>query len=317
MRGMDAPEIDLEFLETINDPELRGTLERLGRVIVQRAPEEMKQTLEPARKTAQVIQLPLWPEPVRGAPNSFLRSALFAAIQGKGRRALKYNFLGSIHGLTIKFTGWQLDQSDLDVWEQAVHLARLHPLGNICQFTANAFLKAIGRSNGKRDYEWLHSVITRLVACAVEIRRGTKVFTGSLLSSCARDEATGVYKMTLDPDMIKLYGSADWTGIEWEQRQQLRSKPLALWLHGYYASHAAPLPMKVETLRMLSGSRTAELWKFRQLLRTALDELETIGAIEAWEIDDNDLVHISRGKSITDSQRRHLTRVKGSWSRKK
>jgi hypothetical protein len=33
---------------------------------------------------AEVIQLPLWPDPVRGAPNSFLRSALFAAIQGKG-----------------------------------------------------------------------------------------------------------------------------------------------------------------------------------------------------------------------------------------
>jgi hypothetical protein len=317
MGGMDSSGIDPAGLEIINDPELRGTLERLERVMMQRTLEETKQTLESARQTAQVIQLPLWPESVRGAPNSFLRSALFAAIQGKGRRALKYELLGSIRGITIKFTGWQLDQSDLDVWEQAVHLARLHPLGNICQFTANAFLKAIGRSNGKRDYAWLHGVITRLVACAVEIRRGSKIFTGSLLSSCARDEATGIYKMTLDPDMIKLYGSADWTGIEWDQRQQLRSKPLALWLHGYYASHAAPLPVKVETLRMLSGSRTAELWKFRQLLRTALDELETIGAIKTWEIDDNDLVHISRGKSITDSQRRHLTRVKGSWSRKK
>jgi hypothetical protein len=32
---------------------------------------------------AKVIQLPFWPEPVRGAPNSFLRSALFAAIQAR------------------------------------------------------------------------------------------------------------------------------------------------------------------------------------------------------------------------------------------
>ena len=35
---------------------------------------------------AKVIQLPLWPEPKRGAPNAVLRGALFAAIQGKGRR---------------------------------------------------------------------------------------------------------------------------------------------------------------------------------------------------------------------------------------
>ena len=71
MGGMDAPEIDLEALETINDPELRGTLERFGRVMIHRASEEAKQSLEPERKTAQVIQFPLWPEPVRGAPNSF------------------------------------------------------------------------------------------------------------------------------------------------------------------------------------------------------------------------------------------------------
>ena len=35
------------------------------------------------REAAQVIQLPLWPEPKRGTPNSFIRSALFAAIQSK------------------------------------------------------------------------------------------------------------------------------------------------------------------------------------------------------------------------------------------
>ena len=74
MRFVDSSVIDLEGLKIINDPELRGTLERLGHVVMQRTPEETKQTLELERKTAQVIQLPLWPEPVRGAPNSFLRS---------------------------------------------------------------------------------------------------------------------------------------------------------------------------------------------------------------------------------------------------
>ena len=37
------------------------------------------------REANQVIQLPLWPEPKRGTPNSFIRSALFAAIQSKDR----------------------------------------------------------------------------------------------------------------------------------------------------------------------------------------------------------------------------------------
>jgi TrfA protein len=177
---------------------------------------------------AKVIQLPLWPEPLRGTPNSFLRSALFAAIQGKTRRWMKKEFLGSLQGISVSFTGQQLDQSDLDVWEQAVHLARLEPLGHTCQFTGYAFLKALGRSVGKANYQWLHDAILRLVACAVEIRNGPLVFTGSLLSSCERDETSGLYSLTLDPKTIRLYQPTDWTALDWEQRNVLRGKALAL-----------------------------------------------------------------------------------------
>src|SRR5258705_5595850 len=42
---------------------------------------------------------------------------------------MKGEFLGSLQGISVSFTGQQLDQSDLDVWEQAVHLARMHPAG--------------------------------------------------------------------------------------------------------------------------------------------------------------------------------------------
>jgi len=65
----------------------------------------------PPAPTAKIYQLPLWPEPVRGAPNSFLRSALFAAIQGKTRKRVKKQFLASIHSVTVRYTGEQLDQS--------------------------------------------------------------------------------------------------------------------------------------------------------------------------------------------------------------
>ena len=59
----------------------------------------------------------------RGVPNSVLRGALFAAVQGKNRVAMKAELLAVQKGMEIRFTGWQLDQSDLDVWEQALHLA--------------------------------------------------------------------------------------------------------------------------------------------------------------------------------------------------
>src|ERR1700745_1270777 len=112
-------------------------LARLGAAIAANPTNHEPET-PPTPAKGKLIQLPLWPEPVRGAPNSFLRSALFEAIQGKTRTRLKKQILGSLQGVTVRYTGEQLDQSDLDAWEQAVHLARCHPLGNVCHFTGYA-----------------------------------------------------------------------------------------------------------------------------------------------------------------------------------
>ena len=170
-------------------------------------------------------------------------------------------------------------------------------------------MKAIGRDTGKAQYIWLDESIDRLIACLVKIKSGKYVFTGSLLYKCLKDEATGDYQLSLDKDTLKLYGDNNWTGIEWEQRQALMRKPLALWLHGYFASHAAPFPIKVETLRKLCGSEAKVLYNFRQQLREALDTVKTCGAIVSWNIDPKtDLVTVDRRAAITASQARHLTK---------
>src|SRR5215471_6083939 len=100
------------------------------------------------RRSAEIIQLPLWPEPKRGTPNSFLRSALFSAIQGKTRKFLRETTIASQENYTVKFTGEQLNQEDLTVWETIVHLARSEPLGKSCSFTAHGLLKALGLATG-------------------------------------------------------------------------------------------------------------------------------------------------------------------------
>ena len=109
-----------------------------------------KAAQEEPRPPAKVIQLPLWPESKRGAINAVLRSALFAAVQGKGRVALDRELVAAQQGIEIRLTGWQLSQSDLDVWEQALHLARTQALGTQCHFTERGFLKALGRQPGAR-----------------------------------------------------------------------------------------------------------------------------------------------------------------------
>ena len=161
---------------------------------------------EEKRQSAEIIQLPLWAEQKRGTPNSFLRSSLFAAVQGKDRRFMKEEVLASQNGITVKFTGEQLNQSDLDVWETLVHLARQHPLGHICGLTAHGLLRALGLHTGNSDHKWLHSVIIRLTACAVQITHDKKIYFGSLIESGVKDELTRHYNIKLNRDLIRLYG---------------------------------------------------------------------------------------------------------------
>ena len=251
---------------------------------------------------AKVIQLPLWPEPKRGAPNAVLRGALFAAIQGKGRIALDRELLAAQDGITIRYTGWQLTQSDLDVWEQVLHLARTQALGTRCRFTERGFLKALGRQPGGQNVDWLRSAFARLGSALVEISDGRLTYGGSLLEFY-RDESTGDTVLEINPKLAPFFGSTRWTQIDWDQRQLLRNKPLALWLHGFYASHAAPHALTVEYLHKLSGSQTKRLRKFKENLTQALQALEAAGAIRGFTIQDN-LVHVQTVPS--QSQQRHL-----------
>jgi hypothetical protein len=252
----------------------------------------LNRTLEDRRRTA-IIQLPLWPEPKRGTPNSFLRSSLFAAIQGKDRQYLTLQNMASLNGINVKYTGQQLDQSDLDVWEQSIHLARLHPLGDTCHFSAHRFLKAIGRDTGKSQHEWLHGVITRLTACAVEISHDGKTYFGPLIKSGIKDEKSKQYRLELNRELIRLFGENLWTAVEWAQRQQLNRQPLAAWLHGFLSTHRKPHALKLQTLATLSGSRNVQAASFKRQILKALDRLKEIGFLANYSIN-RDLVSVNR-----------------------
>jgi len=258
----------------------------------------------PSAAALEVAQLPLWPDPIRGVPNSVLRSALFGASKRGKRAYLQREPVASYEGTTIIRTGPTLDQADLDVWEQCMHLARTGGLGNRIQFTAYGFLKAIGRGTGKSQHEWLKDAFARLASSVVEITDGARTYFGPLLHHGTRDETTGHYVIEINPAITPLYGRDGWTSIEVDQRRALRGQPLALWLHGFYATHAAPYPVKVELLHKLCGSSTKQLYHFRAELREALARLEALDW--SWKIDDADLVHIN--KTPTASQARHLLR---------
>jgi hypothetical protein len=230
-----------------------------------------QQALEPKQEIQ--VQLPMWGERIRGVPNSVLRSALFTATRRGKRQYFERQKIASVDGIKVIFTGPRLDQADLDVWEQCLHLARTEGLGNTIQFTAYGFLKAIGRNTGKSDREWLACAFARLRTSDVEINDGKRAFFGALVSSGQKNEATEKYELVLNPRIASMYNDDSWTGIDWEQRKALMGKPLALWLHSFYSSHAKPFDYKVETIYGLCGSETKDMKAFKQMLKEALEAL--------------------------------------------
>jgi hypothetical protein len=215
----------------------------------------------------------------------FIRSALFSAIQSKDRQFLKEVTLASQDGITVKYTGQQLNQEDLTLWETLVHLAKEHPLGNVCTFTAHSILKALGLPTGGEQHKQLHSAIIRLTACAVQVTHEGKTYFGPLIKSGAKDEVTSHYALELNRQLIRLYGETQWTAIDWKQRRELVRKPLAQALHAYFSSHRTPFPVTLAFLRKITGSRNAQPAGFKRRCRAALDELVSLGFLLSYTVE--------------------------------
>ena len=258
-----------------------------------------------------VVQLPLWPEPVRAVPNGFLRSALFGAIAKGRRRYINGEDLAAVDGVTIRYKGERLDQGDLDVWESVLHAVRLQELGSQCRVTSYALLKLMGKTDTGKNRATLHERITRLRANAVEVRQGRYCYIGGLIAGAAKDEETQEWVIELDAKLRPLFAADQFTQVEWAVRHELSGKPMAQWLHGFYASHAKPFPLKIETLHRLCGSEAKRMTDYKVDLRRNLDAVadasEAHGEGFSYDIR-GDLVHVE--KLAKGAQRRHLAKKK-------
>jgi hypothetical protein len=287
-----------------------GSLVARVREIAERHKREQRAPLPGAPLPRNVAQLPLWPAPFRAVPNGFLRSALFGAIRKGRRRYVKGEQLPALDGIEIRYTGERLDQGDLDVWESVLHAVRLQELGSQCRVTSYALLKLMGKTDTGKNRATLHERITRLRANAVEVRQGRYTYIGGLISSAVKDEETQGWVIELDVKLRSLFAADQFTHVEWAVRHSLDGQPLAQWLHGFYASHAKPFPLKVETLHRLCGSDATLISDFAKTLRKALNAIAA--ASEAHGEGFNyairgELVHIE--KTVTGIHRRHVTKL--------
>ena len=120
------------------------------------------------------VELPVCAQGKHVAPNACFQSALFGMVARGRRKYLNGQRIVSFKGITISYTGEQLDQGDLDVFIYAIHLTALEkenrrPDG-LVHFSVRGFLSAIGRKPGKSGQQWFLNSIRRLSASNIEIR---------------------------------------------------------------------------------------------------------------------------------------------------
>lgn len=253
-------------------------------------------------------KLPDWSEAQRGVPNISLRSALFSSSRSsRSGQYLERAEIFTQRPTRIWYTGQRLNQADHDVWITLLHLARGNQLGLPLQTSAYALLKQQDKTDTGDNRKSLYKCLARLKASTVEIIDSRYSYTGSLIDAIYRDESTHELIVTLNPKLCNLFGQTGFTRVDWNIRRLLANKPLAQWLHGYLASHAAPYPVSITKLIQMAGSADRSASSAEQNLRRALDSLTAAYATHqkpfSYRIR-NGKVHIQQSPS--GSQRRHL-----------
>jgi len=251
--------------------------------------------------------LPFWPDHTRGVPWVALRSALFAPVRSGTRRSMQREKLASISTYEIRFTGIQLDQADLDVYEQVLHLAKAIPLGRAVEFKTRQMLSELGRSQGGKDREWLLKSLARMQACAIEFRLsegGPAVYIGSLILRQGRVEnekeaatGSGMHYLILDEKLASLYDSG-FSTQNWANRLKLGKNQLAKWLFGFASDLSRPLTFKVDALMQMSNSNYKRVRDFKAALEDAAAANRAAGVNLFLVFDRKGMVRMERRESM-------------------
>jgi len=269
---------------------------------------------EDTKETAMVIQLPIWKKEERAAPASILRSALFGVVRPGRRRHIKNELMDSWKNVEVRYTGLQLDQADLDVFLNAMHLhsQRQHALGVPLPFKAKTYLREIGRSTGGANRTWFLDSILRLKANAVGIKVNGVSYYGSLIDDFIHDEENQTYALVLNPKLAALFQD-DYVRLGWETRKLLKGD-LQKYLHGYICSHRAtvknPHKIKLETLKRLTRSDDPLMRRYRTKIKTCMKKLQEVGVVCQWEITENDVLCFARSKNNSGLLKKGVQQVR-------
>jgi hypothetical protein len=237
--------------------------------------------------------LPFVPDFLRAMPNHIARSSLFAPVAPGKKKIHKDAVIISRNDATITFSGEQLDESQADIWMQAMHIASKHPLGEPVTINRAAFLRSIGRHTGSAQYKWLHRAFKALCFALLIIEAsadGKKYSIGKttalhMLNGFEYDLQLDMYTLRVDPRWRILYDTKEYALLDWGKRlrfgeHQNMSKALQR-LVATSSNMTQYYDLEWLKNKMCYGGRMRD---FKDTLARALVELERLNIIGTGKI---------------------------------
>lgn len=255
-----------------------------------------------ADEAAKQHFLPGLEEALRAMPNNIALSSLFAPV-ARGRKKLhKASLLLETPSVVMRFWGEQLDEAQADVWMQLMFLASQAPLGEPIRVNRAQLLRAVGRSVGKAQYDWLHRTAQALSWAMLSIvslgkyEIGERKAKGSqpaekllhMIEGYDYDPELEEYVLRVDPRWHKLYGNREYAELDWSKRLQIgQGQDLAKSLQRLIVTSKdidQRWTLAFLKKRAQSEGRTRD---FKEALSRAMQELERLGIIAGGHIERN------------------------------
>ena len=170
---------------------------------------------------------------MRAMPNHIARSSLFAPVARGKKKIFKDAVLISRRDAVIRFWGEQLDETQADVWMQAMNEAMQRPLGDPVIIKRAEFLRAIGRHTGNTEYKWLYRTMQVLTFAmlVIEVQKdGEPKFTVGkssalhMINGFDFDAEAEAYVLRIDPRWRLMYANREFALIDWNKRLQFGAR---------------------------------------------------------------------------------------------
>ncbi len=250
---------------------IKDMMDKAKKAITERDLKEKAEREAKLLGTAMQNLLPNMFEGKRALPNCFLRGALFGMVR-KGKRALVENQpIFTMSQYEVAFSGSELDQNDLEVWDTLMYLAKERGVSNELRITLYDLCQQMRLSPTKKTYERLISRVKRLKFGVVTIKANNKEFFGSLINNGYIDkDMDGKLVIEYNKKLTPLFIDGEYTLVNADIRHFLGENQLALWLYNFYESHNKPLPFNISFIQQLCRSSNT-LKDFKYKLKFALE----------------------------------------------